>query len=49
MVDYFNSRILLQPSEVPKEWINLLQDLPSPSLPVQIPQRQLTISYDTID
>jgi tryptophan synthase beta chain len=34
MVDYFNSRILLQPSEVPKEWINILPDLPSPMTPL---------------
>lgn len=34
MVDYFNSRILLQPNEVPKEWINLLPDLPSPMTPL---------------
>ncbi|TFG07952.1 MAG: TrpB-like pyridoxal phosphate-dependent enzyme [Promethearchaeota archaeon] len=34
MVDYFNSRILLQPSEVPKEWVNILADLPSPMTPL---------------
>ncbi len=34
MVDYFNSRILLQPNEVPKEWINILPDLPSPMTPL---------------
>jgi tryptophan synthase beta chain len=34
MVDYFNSRILLQPNEVPKEWINILPDLPSPITPL---------------
>ncbi len=34
MVDYFNARILLEPSEVPKEWINLLPDLPSTMTPL---------------
>ncbi len=34
MVDYFNSRIFLQPSEIPKEWINILPDLPSPITPL---------------
>jgi len=34
MVDYFNSRIHLQPSEVPKEWVNILPDLPSPMTPL---------------
>jgi len=37
MVDYFNSRILLQPSEVPKEWINIIPDLPSPMTPLVNP------------
>ncbi len=34
MVDYFNSRILLQPSDVPKEWVNILPDLPTPMTPL---------------
>ena len=34
MVNYFNSRILLQPNEVPKEWVNILPDLPSPMTPL---------------
>jgi len=37
MVDYFNSRILLDPSEVPKEWINIIPDLPSPMTPLVNP------------
>ncbi|MFX1589776.1 MAG: TrpB-like pyridoxal phosphate-dependent enzyme [Promethearchaeota archaeon] len=34
MVDYFNSRIFLQPNEIPKEWVNILPDLPSPMTPL---------------
>jgi len=34
MVDYFNARVLLEPSEVPKEWINILPDLSSPMTPL---------------
>ncbi|MHA1488592.1 MAG: TrpB-like pyridoxal phosphate-dependent enzyme [Promethearchaeota archaeon] len=34
MVDYFNSRILLQPSDVPKEWVNIIPDLPTPMTPL---------------
>ncbi|MFX1257434.1 MAG: TrpB-like pyridoxal phosphate-dependent enzyme [Promethearchaeota archaeon] len=34
MVDFFNARILLQPREVPKEWINILPDLPTPMTPL---------------
>jgi tryptophan synthase beta chain len=34
MVDYFNGRILLKPSEIPKNWVNLLPDLPSPMTPL---------------
>jgi tryptophan synthase beta chain len=37
MVDYFNARVCLEPSEVPKEWINLLPDLPSPMTPLVNP------------
>ncbi|MBN1800724.1 MAG: TrpB-like pyridoxal phosphate-dependent enzyme [Candidatus Lokiarchaeota archaeon] len=37
MVDYFHSRILLQPSEVPKEWVNILPDLPAPMTPLVNP------------
>ena len=37
MVDYFNSRILLQPNEIPKEWINILPDLPTPITPLVNP------------
>ncbi|MHA1438489.1 MAG: TrpB-like pyridoxal phosphate-dependent enzyme [Promethearchaeota archaeon] len=37
MVDYFNARIFLQPNELPKEWINLLPDLPSPMTPLVNP------------
>ncbi|MFX0038451.1 MAG: TrpB-like pyridoxal phosphate-dependent enzyme [Promethearchaeota archaeon] len=34
MEDYFNGRILLQPNEIPKEWVNILPDLPSPMTPL---------------
>jgi tryptophan synthase beta chain len=37
MVDYFKSRILLEPNEVPKEWVNILPDLPSPITPLVNP------------
>ncbi len=37
MVDYFNARIMLEPSEIPKEWINILPDLPSPMTPLVNP------------
>ena len=37
MVNYYNSRILLQPNEVPKEWVNILPDLPSPMTPLVNP------------
>ncbi|MFX1574444.1 MAG: TrpB-like pyridoxal phosphate-dependent enzyme [Promethearchaeota archaeon] len=34
MVDNFNGRVLLQPNEIPKEWVNILPDLPSPMTPL---------------
>jgi len=34
MVDNFNGRILLQPNEIPKNWINILPDLPSSMTPL---------------
>lgn len=34
MVDYFKGRILLEPNEIPKEWVNILPDLPSPMTPL---------------
>ena len=34
MVDNFNSRILLQPNEVPKEWVNIIPDLPAKMTPL---------------
>jgi len=37
MVDYFNSRILLQPNEIPKEWVNIIPDLPTPITPLVNP------------
>jgi tryptophan synthase beta chain len=37
MVDYFNTRILLQPNEVPKEWVNIIPDLPSAMTPLVNP------------
>ncbi|MFO8019309.1 MAG: TrpB-like pyridoxal phosphate-dependent enzyme [Promethearchaeia archaeon] len=38
MVDNFNGRILLEPSEVPKQWVNILPDLPTPMTPLVNPQ-----------
>ncbi|KKK40540.1 hypothetical protein LCGC14_0492710 [marine sediment metagenome] len=37
MVDYYNARIFLEPSEIPKEWVNILPDLPSPITPLVNP------------
>ena len=37
MVDYFNSRILLDANELPKEWINIIPDLPTPMTPLVNP------------
>jgi tryptophan synthase beta chain len=37
MVDYYNSRVVLQPNEIPKEWVNILPDLPSPMTPLVNP------------
>ena len=34
MTDSFNGRILLQPNEIPKNWINILPDLPSSMTPL---------------
>jgi len=34
MVDYFKGRIILQPNEIPKEWVNILPNLPSPMTPL---------------
>jgi tryptophan synthase beta chain len=34
MVDYYNGRILLEPNEIPKEWVNILPNLPSPMTPL---------------
>ncbi len=34
MMDYYNGRILLQPNEIPKEWVNILPDLPSSMTPL---------------
>ncbi|MHA2397425.1 MAG: TrpB-like pyridoxal phosphate-dependent enzyme [Promethearchaeota archaeon] len=37
MVDYFKARIFLEPNEIPKEWINILPDLPTPITPLVNP------------
>ncbi|MFX1379987.1 MAG: TrpB-like pyridoxal phosphate-dependent enzyme [Promethearchaeota archaeon] len=37
MTDYYNGRILLQPNEIPKTWVNILPDLPSPMTPLLNP------------
>ncbi|MFX1327013.1 MAG: TrpB-like pyridoxal phosphate-dependent enzyme [Promethearchaeota archaeon] len=34
MVDHFTGRILLEPNEIPKNWVNILPDLPSPMTPL---------------
>jgi len=34
MIDNFNGRVLLQPNEIPKNWINILPDLPSSMTPL---------------
>lgn len=36
-MDLFNSRIILPTSEIPKEWINILPDLPTPMTPLVNP------------
>jgi len=37
MVDYFKARIFLELNEIPKEWINILPDLPTPITPLVNP------------
>ena len=37
MVNNFNARIMLAPNEVPKEWVNILPDLPTPMTPLVNP------------
>lgn len=37
MVDYFKARIFLEPNEIPKDWINILPDLPNPITPLVNP------------
>ena len=34
MKDYFKGRIILQPNEIPKDWVNILPTLPSPMTPL---------------
>ncbi len=34
MIDYNKTRILLEPNEIPKEWVNILPDLPVPMTPL---------------
>lgn len=34
MADYYKARVLLDPSEVPKDWVNILPDLPTPMTPL---------------
>ena len=34
MTDYNKTRILLEPQEFPKEWVNILPDLPAPMTPL---------------
>jgi len=34
MTDYYNTRILLEPNEIPKEWVNIVPDLPAPMTPL---------------
>ncbi|MGQ4872894.1 MAG: TrpB-like pyridoxal phosphate-dependent enzyme [Promethearchaeia archaeon] len=37
MTDYYNARIFLDPKEIPKEWVNILPDLPTPMTPLVNP------------
>ncbi|MFW9882031.1 MAG: TrpB-like pyridoxal phosphate-dependent enzyme [Candidatus Thorarchaeota archaeon] len=34
MFEYFNGRILLEPNEIPKEWVNIIPSLPSTMTPL---------------
>jgi len=34
MTDFYNTRILLEPNEIPKEWVNIVPDLPAPMTPL---------------
>ncbi len=34
MTDFYNTRILLEPNEIPKEWVNIVPDLPTPMTPL---------------
>jgi tryptophan synthase beta chain len=34
MIDSYGARVVLQPNEIPKEWVNILPDLPSPMTPL---------------
>jgi len=34
MIDFNKTRILLEPNEIPKEWVNILPDLPVPMTPL---------------
>jgi tryptophan synthase beta chain len=34
MLENFSARVLLDANEVPKQWINILPDLPSPITPL---------------
>ena len=34
MIDYNKTRILLDPNETPKDWVNILPDLPAPMTPL---------------
>lgn len=34
MIDFNKTRILLEPNEIPKEWVNILPDLPIPMTPL---------------
>ena len=37
MIDSYGARVVLQPNEIPKEWVNILPDLPSPMTPLVNP------------
>jgi len=34
MIDFNKSRVILEPNEIPKEWVNILPDLPAPMTPL---------------
>ncbi|MHA1727071.1 MAG: TrpB-like pyridoxal phosphate-dependent enzyme [Promethearchaeota archaeon] len=46
MGNNFEARILLEPGEVPKEWINILPDLPTPMTPLLSPMDRKPVPFE---